>query len=276
MKLKYIEPPANEGGAAVPGCGTIHRSEIHATLTKLSDDLEFPFDLNDYVLASTGKKEYSGDIDLVLDTEWYGEGHKSLQADLAKQFGPENVARNGQMVHLRYPIVGFDASLQGALPRTGFVQVDFNLGDANWERFYHFSPGDKSEYKGAHRNLIMAAICSSVNVKTSPLLDFYDRPISQIRWKWGPKGLIKVNRCSKEIDDQWSRKQFDEVIEGPLYDPEQIARILLPVDGTEANLESLETIMEAVKRNYGMVDQERIWKRAASNFYDWPAGRNFY
>jgi hypothetical protein len=33
--------------------------------------------------------------------------------------------------------------------------------------------------------------------------------------------------------------------------------------------------MAAVKRNYGMTDCERIWKRSAANFHDWKDGRNF-
>jgi len=277
MKLKYITPPLDAGGSAVPGCGTIHISEIEPTLTKLSDDLEFPFDLNDYILGSTGKREYSGDIDLVLDESWYGNGHKAFHAELVELFGRENTARNGEMVHLKYPIQNYNSSLQDMQPRTGFVQVDFNFGDPNWERVYHYAPGDSSEYKGAHRNLAIAAIASIVDKTTSDILDLYDRPVSQIRWKWGPKGLIKVNRHSilDSETNQWFRKQIDENVEGPIYDADQIARILFPEDGTADDLHSLETIMAAVKRNYGMADCERIWKRMAHNFSEWKDGKNF-
>jgi len=57
MDLKYKTLPINEAGTAVQGCGTIHISEIQTTLTKLSDELGFPFDLNDYTVGSTGKTE---------------------------------------------------------------------------------------------------------------------------------------------------------------------------------------------------------------------------
>ena len=277
MELNYIETPANEGGAAVPGCGTIHLSEIRATLNALSDDLELPFDLNDYVLGSTGKREYSGDIDLVVDNKWWGYGPAVLRDDLEGLYGKENLARNGTMLHLRYPIKNYNPALNKRLPRTGYVQIDFNFGDADWERFYHFSPGDASAYKGAHRNLIIAAITTVVDILSSREVDGYNRPIEIIRWKWSPLGFIRVHRRS-ETDPRsgvWKRAQKDTDIKSTV-DPEEVAKILLPVDGTVKDLESLESIMSAVRRNFGMVDQERIWKRAASNFYDWPAGRNFY
>lgn len=276
MKLKYIQQPVDLGGSAVPGCGTIHQSEIKATLAKLADDLELPFDLENYMLGSTGKREYSGDIDLVIDIAWYDAGNKQFHIDLVKLYGLENTGRNGAMVHLRFPIQNYNPEFNEALPRNGFVQIDFNFGDPDWERFYHHSPAN-SEYKGAHRNLLIAAITSAVNVETSPVLDFYDRPVSQIRWKWGQNGLIRVNRHGEFNSEtgEWSRKQFDTVLQGPVMDPESIAKILLPVDGTVADLDSFETIMEAVKRNYGMADCERIWIKCAYNFSDWKYGKLF-
>lgn len=277
MELNYIETPTNEGGAAVTGCGTIHRSEIRETLNALSNDLELPFDLNDYVLGSTGKREYSGDIDLVIDNKLFGYSQSVFREDLEVLYGKENIARNGTMLHLRYPIKNYDSTLDKRLPRTGYVQIDFNFGDADWERFYHFSPGDSSKYKGAHRNLIIAAITTVVDILSSREVDGYNRPIEIIRWKWSPLGFIRVHRRS-ETDPRsgvWKKSQKDTNIKSTV-DPEEIAKILLPVDGTVKDLESLESIMSAVKRNFGMVDQERIWKKSAENFYNWPAGKNFH
>ncbi len=276
MKLNYINPHSDQnGGTAVPGCGTIHRSEIKSTLTKLSDELELPFNLNNFILGSTGKREYSGDIDLVLDTKWYNDGSKIFHQDLSIQFGNDHTARNGEMVHLKYAIQNFNNSLQGSLPRTGFVQIDFNFGESDWEKFYHYSAGENSAYKGAHRNLLIAAICSGVNVQCSSIKDFYDRPISMIRWKWTPTGLFRVDRHSIADGEKFLRKQLDTILEGPYTEPQKIASILFPIDGTVNDLESLETLMLAVKRNYGMVDCERIWKRAAGNFSSWKYGKDF-
>lgn len=274
MDLKYITVPNDAGGGAIPGCGTIHISEVSPTLTRLSIELGLPFNLNDYTLGSTGKREYSGDIDLVLDTSQQKYTHVEFQQKLHELF-PGMTARNGDTIHLKYPIVNFNSSLQGSIPRTGFVQIDFNLGDVTWEKFYHFSPGSASEYKGGHRNLAIAAICAAVLHDTSPLLDFYDRPVYQIRWKFGPKGLFRINRQGVLQDGKWSRNRVDTIIDGPYFDGNKIASLLLSEDSTALDLESLEAIILAVKQSYGLADQERIWMRMASNFYDWKIGRNF-
>jgi hypothetical protein len=277
MKLRYIAIPTDLGGTAVSGCGTIHKTEIKETLTKLSDDLFMPYDFNDYTLGSTGKREYSGDIDLVVDHHWWDHGVTAFRENLEEAFGKECVARNGDMLHLRYKIEGYNSTLDRAKPRTGYVQIDFNIGDKNWEQFYHYSDGDLSEYKGAHRNLILAAICSAVNNSKSDEKDSWGRPVTQIRWKWGSKGLIQVSRKTIKSSKTglWLQNQADENIQGPITQPDMIARILLPEDGSAKDLLSLETIMEAVKRNYGMVDQERIWKRTAENFAAWNQGKLF-
>jgi len=282
MKLKYISTPTDLGGTAVPGCGTIHESEITPTLTKLSDDLEMPFDFNYYTLGSTGKREYSGDIDLVVDDTWWGHGIPTFRENLEETFGKENVARNGDMLHLKYPIVMYKEDLQEAQPRTGFVQIDFMFGDASWKQFYHYSDAE-SEYKGAHRNLMLAAICSELNTYhpleySSPdtvLVDM-SKPRTIVRWKWGSNGFIQVNRHSvKDKHGHWKHKQEDVVLAGPYTDPQTIARVLFPSAQNADVFKSMETLMQAVKDNYGMVDCERVWKRAAGNFYDWPQGKLF-
>lgn len=282
MKLKYIGTPTNLGGTAVPGCGTIHRSEVSPTLTKLSDDLELPFDLNNYTLGSTGKREYSGDIDLVIDNVWWDHGISAFRENLEKLFGKENVTRNGDMLHLKYPIVMYKEELRGAKPRTGFVQIDFMFGNAEWKQFYHYSDPN-SAYKGAHRNLMLAAVTSELNIH--PYIDLNDncptiweggRPTSIIRWKWGSNGLIQVHRHSvKDKRGHWKQKQEDTILAGPYFDPKTIAGILFPQSNPENIFDSMETVMEAVKKNYGMVDCERVWRRSAQNFYNWPEGKLF-
>lgn len=284
MKLRYIETPTDLGGTAVSGCGTIHLSELKETLAKLTTDLGTPFNLVERMLGSTGQREYSGDIDLVIDSDWWTKGIGEFRTNLEDKFGRENVSRHGEMLHIKYPIVNYNPKLDEALPRTGFVQVDFNFGDVAWEKLYHYGPGEKSEYKGGHRNLMLAAICSAVNVEPGPNPypeDSFctwnqDRPISTIRWKFGPHGLIRVNRVSqKDRNGIWMRKQKDIVLEGPYRTAWDIREILFPYSSFEGDLDSVETLMVAIRRNYGMTDQERIWKQCAYNFYDWPQGRLF-
>lgn len=267
MDLKYKMVPPSEGGGALPNCGTIHIDEINPTLDNLANDLELPFDLQSFLVGSTGKKTYSGDIDVVMDDRWWGHTLEDLRSNLIELYGEENVKRHADILHLRYPIAHYDSSKIGRLPRTGYVQIDFYFGNIEWERFYHYSPGNNSGYKGSHRNLSMSAVCAEVNTSKSTEVDTYNRPVYTVRWKWGPKGFFKVTRLSvrDKITGVWKKKQVDEVLEGPYIDPAFVSKILFPLDGSSTDLESLETIMLAVKRNYGLVDQERIWRKIAEN-----------
>jgi hypothetical protein len=277
MKLKYITDPVDNAGTAVPGCGTIHSTEIKPTLKKLSYDLGFIIDLNNYITGSTGKRLYSGDIDLVIDDSVFNGGPKLFHLSLIKIFDPLSIRRNGDMIYLRYPIQNYNEICNELLPRTGYVQVDFNFGDIEWNKLYHYSHGSESEYKGAHRNMALESICGIVDIEKSDIVDSYNQPISLNKWKWGPKGFFRVNRHSIKSTqtDDWLKKQADTTIEGPYYDGNRIAQILFPKDGKISDLYSLETVMSAIKRNYSMVDQERIWRKMAQKFSNWKYGKDF-
>ena len=267
MKLKYSKPMPSEGGAAVPGCGTIHISEIKDTLTKLSDDLEFPFDLNDFVIGSTGKSEYSGDIDVVIDKAWWDGSVEEFHKDLKSIYDNADIARNGTMLHLKYPIEHFDTKYAERLPRTGFVQVDFMFGDLEWERFFHYSHGSESGYKGFHRNIALSSITGATGIVFNSDVDDFGRPVQIERWKWSPKGLLRIVRSSKQRPNgSWLKTQTDVVIDGPYKDKDFIARTIFPKDGTPDDLNSLETIIDAIKRNYTKSMQEVIFKQIANNF----------
>lgn len=278
MKLNYITPPTQAGGAAVPGVGTIYINEVSATLTALSDDLELPFDLNDYKIGSTGTRVYSGDLDVVLDTQWYKDTPARLMSDLVELFGVTAVRKTGTLVHLAYPIKNYDETKQEVGPRTGLVQVDFYLGDYDWEYFYHYSCAN-SAYKGAHRNLAISAVaaikdCSVVDSQ----LDQLDRPLKEVRYKWGPNGLLRIERVLVEnsvTPGKYNKAPRDEVIAGPWKDPQVIAEKLF-INGVPEDLDSLETIILAVKRSFGIAKQEVIFKRIAKNFMGWPDHKMFY
>jgi hypothetical protein len=252
-------------GNALPGCGSIHKDEVHPTLVKLSDDLDFPFDLNDYILGSTGKKDYSGDIDVVLDKKWYSGGAKNLRKEMIELIGDDNVNLNGALLHIKYPIVNYDSTKNERQPRTGFVQVDFNFGDYKLLKFFNWAPGNESKFKGLHRNIALSSVAGVVNAITFSGRDDRDRPIEQIRWKWSPKGLMKVKRISKQkADGSWNKEQIDIDLKQTITDPALIAKTLL--QGTVDDMNSLETIVAAVNRAYSDAYKTLMFQRMAQNF----------
>lgn len=282
MKLAYKTLPESMAGGAVSGVGTIHKCEVAETLTNLSNDLELPFDFGDFAVGSAGKREYSGDIDVVVDNAWWDRSISAFRENLEEAFGKENVARHGAMLHLKYPIANFHYRSNDLLPRTGFVQVDFLFGDYKWLKFYHFCDGN-SAYKGAHRNLMISAICAEIDViscedettNLSRLHIFNSTPANYLRWKWGQHGFSRVRRQRIRSEHGNWLKKSDDIIIGPFFDPKIIIDALFPEYKDEHALDSLETLMMAVKKNYGLVEQEKVWRKAAMNFLDWSDGKNF-
>ncbi len=257
----------SEAGAAVAGVGTIHISEIKSTLDALSSDLEFPFDLNEFTVGSTGKSEYSGDIDIVIDKQWCDISTEDLHKELKALFGIDAVSRTGSMLHLKYPISDFNKKYNERLPRTGFVQVDFIFGDIEWERFYHYSHGSESGYKGFHRNIAITAITSATAIVHNIEIDDFNRPVSIEKWKWGSNGLLRILRNSnRRANGSWLKTQSDLVIAGPIIDRDIIASTIFPIDGTPDDLNSLESIILAIKRNYSRNVQNEIFKKIAESF----------
>lgn len=258
------------GGNAVVGVGTIHILEIAPTLRQIERDLGFrENDLDGRILGSVGKKEYSGDIDLVFATLPSNEMMEFF-TNLKKVYGQDKVRKNGNMCNVAVPIVDFNATFIDRLPRTGTVQVDFVFGEEEFTRLFNYSPGDTSKYKGVHRNIALSAVASWIDRKESAELDNQGRPIEKIRWKWGPAGFFKIKRYSrKDKNGDWIKTQSDEQIGSVKYDPKLIAEIMFG-DGAEvSDLNSLESIIEACKRSYDKEQQEKVFDTFAYNLIDY-------
>ena len=84
-------------------------------------------------LGSVGKKEFSGDIDIALDIDSTNVSKfvKKLEQS------PEilDISRSS-VIMTKVKIENFDKSKQSSKPRTGYVQVDFMLGDVKWLIIY--------------------------------------------------------------------------------------------------------------------------------------------
>lgn len=278
MKLNYREMPSNLGGAALSNCGTIYIDEVSSTLDQLTQDIEYPVNLNNRTVGSTGKKTYSGDIDLVLDPQ---DGYlfiDDLWRFLKERFGQDNVRKLGKLICLRYPISGYDSSHNELGPRTGYVQVDFNVGNYDWESFFYFSAGNNSSYKSAQRNIAISAVSSIIDRKQSTELDNHSRPLEVVRWKWSIYGFSKIIRKSKPRDDGngYARKQEDTIIDGPYYNKEFIVSKLFPVTSRISDLDSLESIIDAIKLNYPEDTQKAIFKKIADSLLEWDKNREFF
>ena len=276
MELNYRTQPDNLGGAAVSNAGTIHIDEIKPTLDKLTFDLGLDKNLNDFVVGSTGKRDYSGDIDIVIDRQHYDLTPEQLLEKLSVLYG-NDVVKRGAAIHLKFPISDYNPDNKARLPRTGFVQIDFMFGNYEWDSFFYYNHGRESAYKSGHRNIAISSILSVVDTVESDEKDSYDRPVIKYRWKWSVKGFARIKRISRTDvrTGTWNKIQVDEIIDGPYFDKDFIAKTIFKKDGNPCDLSSLETIIEAVKRNFDAADQTKIWQKIAKNFSDWPGGNEF-
>ena len=258
-----VRPVILEGGNAFPDVGTIHISEIEPTLRWMEKEFGLS-NLEDRVLGSVGKVEYSGDIDIALDTKKVDP--KEFSAMLRTKLGDQSVTGVAGNITIRVSIVNYDKKKDGRQPRTGFVQVDFLPGDPAWMKTFFHSPGDASKFKGIHRNMALTAVANLLGSKSTKELDDFDRPVSTVRWSWGLKnGLIKVKKTSRKNKHTGKtvKKQDTEILGKPVTDPKKIAHVLFNGKAGPEALNSMETILAAVKKGYTPKQADAIYQKLA-------------
>ena len=252
-----------EGGNAFADVGTIHISEIEPTLRWMEKEFGMS-NLGDRVLGSVGKAEYSGDIDVAIDSEEIDMTEFSTM--LRTKLGDQSVTGVAGNVTVRVPIANFDESKDGRQPRTGFVQVDFIPGEPTWMKTFFHSAGDASKFKGIHRNMAIIAVANVLGVKSTKEQDGFDRPVSTVRWQWGLKsGLIKVRKSSRKNKNtgKWIKKQDTENLSEPLTDPKKIAQVLFKGKAGPEALDSMETVIDAFKKSHTPKEVDEYYRMLA-------------
>lgn len=259
----------SEGGA-MPGVGIIHHSEIKPTLLKLEKELGIPLIKN--ALGSVGKKEFSGDIDIAvkLDKDQIADFAERLEAAPSIQ-----EIKKSSVFMTVVDIVNYDPDKQlEGKTRTGKVQIDFMPGDVDFMKNYYHSPHSKemsqdgrhSNYKGIHRNIMIASIAGNLDVKASKETTSDGRPLEMERWMFSPTdGMVRVIRrpVEKKSGIGHTKANKNETIKGPFKDPKDWAKIL-KLDSAD-DLYSFESLYAAVKKNYPEELAQKIFKDFKSN-----------
>ena len=259
----------SEGGA-MPGVGIIHHSEIKPTLLKLEKELGIPLIKN--ALGSVGKKEFSGDIDIAVNLD------KDQIADFAERLEAapsiQEIKKSSVFMTV-VDIVNYDPDKQlDGKTRTGKVQIDFMPGDVDFMKNYYHSPhskemsqdGRSSNYKGIHRNIMIASIAGAIGVKASKETTSDGRPLEMERWMFSPTdGMVRVIRrpVEKKSGIGHTKANKNETIKGPFKDPKDWAKIL-KLDSAD-DLYSFESLYAAVKKNYPEELAQKIFKDFKSN-----------
>ena len=219
MRLyEFASKPLLEGGNVFKNAQgevvttRIARSDIAPTLKWLESITGLPLVNN--TLGSVGKKDSSGDLDIAVDQNTVSKDDlvNKLSSWITSQGEnpKEWVKKSGISVHFKTPIKGDSAN--------GFVQTDFMFGDdLEQMKFGLFAAGDTSRFSGADRNLIMSSLAKSLP--------------GDFKYSW-QKGLIKRS-TSEPISKN----------------PDEIASVLLGKSASRNDLDSIETIVAALKKN---------------------------
>lgn len=178
----------------------IERKDISKTIEYVSRLTSIPVsDL--HPLGSVGKLQISGDIDLAVDITIYDPKriHETLLNVIGPDCGKYNAGTN---------IGSYAIPIAGAADN-GLVQVDLMyVANVEWAKFFYFSPGDKSQFKGAIRNILLSAIASTHKEPNMDAFVYDDNGDWLVRVGWGISPQIGLKRMfqlrsKSEITGKW-------------------------------------------------------------------------
>ena len=255
------ESVMSESGS-LPGAGAIHISEIAPTLEALEKVLGV--DLKKNLLGSAGKKEFSGDIDVALDIE-----EQDIPAFIEKLESMPEITdiSKSSVIMTKVKIQNYQPEEKTDRPRTGYVQLDFMLGDPDWLKVYYFSPREtESRYKGVYRNILISSIAAQLNQNATQQTIPDGRPVSVERYMWSPNnGLVRVRRTPvpNKSGSGYTKKNKNEIIAGPWKNPADIVKVL-KLDSPD-DLRSYESLTAAIQKNYPKETVLKILSEFARN-----------
>lgn len=201
--------------------GNVFKDDAGSILTKRIDKADVlptivwlekitGLELTDNLLGTTGKNTTSGDLDIAVNANEVDKTEFANRlAEYIKQQGGDPkqwIKKSGVSVHFKTPIKGDD--------ELGYVQADFMFGEPSWMKWSMQGGKEGSQYKGAHRHILLASIAKSKGMK----------------WSF-QNGLM--NRETNDIITK---------------DPNEIAKKLLGQMAGPKDLESVESILNVITR----------------------------
>lgn len=152
MRLKDLSTLI-EGGKAVGEVSRIPKAKIEPTIKAFKREVLDKLGVKDFgPIGSVGKKETSGDIDLAVDVSKDFD-HKEFHERLSN-LGYDVSSASPTTISVRFPIYDEEGNKTDE-----WAQVDLMFGKKDWLEFGYYAPGEtESQYSGAHRNILLAAI----------------------------------------------------------------------------------------------------------------------
>ncbi len=172
-------------------------------------------ELTDHMLGTTGKKEFSGDLDIAIDANEVNKNEfaAKLGEYITQQGGdPKDwIRKSGISVHFKTPIKGN--------AENGYVQADFMFGERDWMKWSMTGGREGSQLKGAHRHVILSSIANARGMKWSFQNGLVNRETNEVISK-DPneiaKKLLGQTAAPKDLADP--EAIIDYIIKLPNYE----------------------------------------------------------
>jgi hypothetical protein len=251
------------GGNAFPRLNIcrISRNDIHATLSYMTNTLQYPGLTLDYainnLMGSALKQADSGDLDIAINTvpqrPFDHVSYPTFNLNLFllqcyRLIGEKQInskTRNGGQIQTAWPIKG-NADL-------GFVQIDFISGDSQWLKFTHWSPGsDISPWKGVLISTMLGVLAKQkldynlvVNdVQIAKVGLFYDIEQGLCR-RWF---LVDTNQRLIQVDPDYFETRIENCRRftriGYITDPSVVIRLIFAKDFPISDIDTFEKIVK--------------------------------
>jgi len=237
------------------GLSKIHHINIPSTVQYINDNIFANIGIGKdgfAVIGSACKVGASNDIDIAIDINSLNLGATKKQ--ILVHF-LEEIEKFSDQVKIiwGFNIISFAQRIQNFNGRQDneYVQVDLMFVDnLEFAKFAWHSPGDESEYKGVHRNLLLSAIAKSIRFK---LLEFdkdnrgYELPaIWEKLWFDVQRGIVEgvQSRIGKTGKILKSHKTISSKVIST--DPDTISKALLGDFCTVDNTYSVEEIIKVI------------------------------
>jgi len=236
----------------------VKKEDVEPTLRYISLAANIPFqDLHS--IGSAGKNDTSGDIDLAVDKNKYTpfKIHDRLVRHIGREFATFD--KDTQTGSYAVPVRGTDDDR---------VQIDILFTDnVQWSKFANFSAGDKSQYKGAVRAVLLNAVAASLDEDGVDAFHYDGDELvvsvgRGIDMNLGMKRLFQMRPHNKygggyvrglktvtpeDIKKVYPKLKFDGT-DLVIDDPAQVVKILFGPETREANVDSAEEIINLIQR----------------------------
>jgi len=216
--------------------------------------------LKNNMMGSAGKQADSGDLDIAVDEKHASRETLVSISDKVKNLFTQNYSRtdglNAGQLNTLIPIEGDEEK--------GLIQVDFIIGNPEWLKFTHHSPGaDVSPFKGVFISQALGVIAKMKKIWEH--LDENGERVGRIGWAYDlEKGLYIRPQVRKKLGQGMTKVSADEFESFPWHkynanpprvprvgyinNPEETVKILLGKNVKLSDINTFEKLLKISKK----------------------------